>query len=157
MIPVVLCTVPDTGNNVHQCVRRVAFDNDSRKCGSVLGSLLSHTNLTTTCRALYTSATLWLLSFLLTLFSLLKMQLTYFVIAITDQCMYWETATHPSPKLTFCPKRQVTVNVRLGEGYVGSFPETYIDPILSWGSGVWFSLPGLSRCSFRGEANVHFV
>ena len=34
----------------------------------------------------------------------------------------------PSPKPTFCPKWDVSVNVGLGEGYVGSFPETYNDP-----------------------------
>ena len=31
----------------------------------------------------------------------------------------------PSPKPTFCPKWQISVNVGLGEGQVGSFPETY--------------------------------
>ena len=31
-----------TSNNVLMCVRRVAFDNDGHKCGSVLGSLVSH-------------------------------------------------------------------------------------------------------------------
>ena len=33
--------------------------------------------------------------------------------------------TYPSPKPTFCPKWGVSVNVDLGEGWVGSFPETY--------------------------------
>ena len=28
--------------------------------------------------------------------------------------------THPSPNLTFCQKREVSVNVRFGEGWVGS-------------------------------------
>ena len=32
---------------------------------------------------------------------------------------------YPSPKPTFCPKWEVSVNVGLGEGYVGSSPETY--------------------------------
>ena len=32
--------------------------------------------------------------------------------------------TYPSPKPTFCPKWEVSVNVGLGEGWVGSFPET---------------------------------
>ena len=37
---------------------------------------------------------------------------------------------YPSPKLTFCPKWEVHVhvNVGLGEGYMGSFPEMYNDP-----------------------------
>ena len=33
--------------------------------------------------------------------------------------------TYPSPMSTFCPKWEVSVNVGLGEGYVGSFAETY--------------------------------
>ena len=37
--------------------------------------------------------------------------------------------TYPSPNLTFCLKREVSVNVRFLEGSVCSFPETYIDPI----------------------------
>ena len=32
--------------------------------------------------------------------------------------------TYPSPNPTFCPKEEVSVNVDLGEGQVGSFPET---------------------------------
>ena len=36
--------------------------------------------------------------------------------------------TYPSPKPTFCPKGEESVNVGLGEGQVGSFPETYNDP-----------------------------
>ena len=36
--------------------------------------------------------------------------------------------TYPSPRPTFCPKGDVSVNVGLGEGYVGSFQETYNDP-----------------------------
>ena len=36
--------------------------------------------------------------------------------------------TYPSPKRTFCPKWEVRANVRLREGYVVSFPETYIEP-----------------------------
>ena len=33
----------------------------------------------------------------------------------------------PPPKPTFCPKREISVNISLGEGpgKVGSFPETY--------------------------------
>ena len=40
-------------------------------------------------------------------------------------------ATYPSPKSAFCPKREVSVNVDLGEGYSvgGHFPETLIDPV----------------------------
>ena len=38
--------------------------------------------------------------------------------------------TYPSLKPTFCPKLEVpvSVNVGLGDGYVGSFPEMYDDP-----------------------------
>ena len=44
--------------------------------------------------------------------------------------------TYPSPKPTFCPKWEVSVNVGLGEGKVGSFPETYNDS--RWMKGrVW--------------------
>ena len=32
--------------------------------------------------------------------------------------------TYPSPNLKFCPKREVSVNVRFGEGQVGSFQES---------------------------------
>ena len=32
--------------------------------------------------------------------------------------------TYPSPMSAFCPKWEVSVNVGLGEGKVGSFPET---------------------------------
>ena len=35
--------------------------------------------------------------------------------------------TYPSPNLTFCPKREVNVNVSFGDGWVGSFAETFID------------------------------
>ena len=34
-------------------------------------------------------------------------------------------ATYPSPKPLFYPKWEASVNVGLGEGKVGSFPETY--------------------------------
>ena len=37
-------------------------------------------------------------------------------------------ATYPSPKPTFCPIWEVSVDIGLGEGCVGSFPETYNDP-----------------------------
>ena len=36
--------------------------------------------------------------------------------------------TYPSPKSTFCPEREVSVNVGSGEGWMGRFPETFIDP-----------------------------
>ena len=36
--------------------------------------------------------------------------------------------THPSPKPKFCPKWEVSISLGLGEGKVGSFPETYIYP-----------------------------
>ena len=32
--------------------------------------------------------------------------------------------TYPSPKPTFCPKREVSFDDGLGKGLVGSFPET---------------------------------
>ena len=32
--------------------------------------------------------------------------------------------TYPPPPPLFCPKWEVSVNVNLGEGLVGSFPET---------------------------------
>ena len=38
---------------------------------------------------------------------------------------------YPSQNLTFCPKREVSVNVRFEKGQVDSFPETYIDPFCS--------------------------
>ena len=37
--------------------------------------------------------------------------------------------TYPFPKPTFCPKWEASVNVGLGEGKVGSFPETYNDSV----------------------------
>ena len=36
--------------------------------------------------------------------------------------------TYPSPKLTLTPTSHLGQNVGLGEGYVGSFPETHNDP-----------------------------
>ena len=36
--------------------------------------------------------------------------------------------TYPSPKPTFCHKWEVSVDVGLGEGWVGSFPPAYNDP-----------------------------
>ena len=38
-------------------------------------------------------------------------------------------STYPSPKPIFCLKLQVSVEVCLGEGWVGSFPETYNEMI----------------------------
>ena len=35
--------------------------------------------------------------------------------------------TYPSPKPTFYPKKKVSANVSLGQGQVGSLPETYLD------------------------------
>ena len=41
---------------------------------------------------------------------------------LLDQCMFLgKLRTYPFPNLTFCPKREVSVNVRFGEGWVGSF------------------------------------
>ena len=48
----------------------------------------------------------------------------------TAQCDYlrgmsvWETAHYRSAKPIICGKWEVSLNVSLGEGYVGSFPET---------------------------------
>ena len=39
------------------------------------------------------------------------------------------TFTYPSLKLTFCPEWEVSFAVALGEGQVGSFPETYNDTV----------------------------
>ena len=39
--------------------------------------------------------------------------------------------TYSSPKLTFFPKKEVSFNVKLGKGKVGSLPETTIDPLTS--------------------------
>ena len=39
------------------------------------------------------------------------------------------TFTYPSLKPTFCPECEVSVAVGLGEGQVGSFPETYNDTV----------------------------
>ena len=58
--------------------------------------------------------------------------------------------TYSSLKPTFCPKWAVSVNVGLGEGYVGSFPETYNDPqnvraacpLDKLDFFVFFSIPG---------------
>ena len=36
--------------------------------------------------------------------------------------------TYPSPKPTFFPRREVSVNAGLGEGKVRSFSDTYYDP-----------------------------
>ena len=51
---------------------------------------------------------------------------------------YWETLyvsgklpTYPSPKPTVTLTSHLEQNIGLGEGYVGSFPETYNDPILA--------------------------
>ena len=40
-------------------------------------------------------------------------------------------STYPSPKPTFCPRWEVSVNAGLGEGKVDSFPETYDSLLLS--------------------------
>ena len=48
--------------------------------------------------------------------------------AIGSMYVSGKLPTYPSPNVIFCPKQEVSVNVRFGEGWVGSFPETYIDP-----------------------------
>ena len=53
---------------------------------------------------------------------------------------------YPSPKPTFCPKWEVIVNVGLGEGRVGSFPETYYNPKCCY--AVTFF-----RCEKQGSAH----
>ena len=49
-----------------------------------------------------------------------------------DYTNFWtdegKLPTYPSPKPTFCPKWEVSVNAGLGEAWVGSFPERYNDP-----------------------------
>ena len=44
---------------------------------------------------------------------------------LRDRSLYvsGKLPTYPSPTPTFSPKREVDVNVGLGEGEVGSFPE----------------------------------
>ena len=49
---------------------------------------------------------------------------------------------------TFCPKREVSVNVGLGEGQVGSFLETYNDP-------KYFSFSKISLLGQIGEEIRH--
>ena len=43
---------------------------------------------------------------------------------VWDQFRFLETAYLPLPKPSFCPKGDVSVNVSLGEGCIGSFPGT---------------------------------
>ena len=45
-------------------------------------------------------------------------------VTILEECPSEKLPTYPSPKTTICPKWEVSLNVSLGEGYVGSFPET---------------------------------
>ena len=49
-----------------------------------------------------------------------KMQLDKRQLLFEDKYLvdlgFWETPTYPSPKPTFCPKREVSANVGLGEG-----------------------------------------
>ena len=47
--------------------------------------------------------------------------------------MQLDALLDPSPKPTFCPKWEVSVNVGLEEGQVGRFPETYDDPFIPGG------------------------
>ena len=60
--------------------------------------------------------------------------------------------TYPSPKSTFCPKWEVSVNVGLGEGWVGSFSETYNENLcFIWPSILTLSLLCIfQRAFFRG-------
>ena len=53
------------------------------------------------------------------------------------------------PNLKFCPKREVSANVRFREGWVGSFPETYTDP--------WFVLINRISNSFNNLSLSPFV
>ena len=46
--------------------------------------------------------------------------------------------TYPSPNLTLILSSRFGQNVRLGEGWVGNFPETYIDPK----SACYVHMPG---------------
>ena len=45
-------------------------------------------------------------------------------VTILEECLPEKLPTYPSPKPTICPKWEVSLNVSLGEGYVGSFLET---------------------------------
>ena len=46
-----------------------------------------------------------------------------------DQCMFLGNCPPTPPQnLTFTLPPRLGQNVRFGEGWVGSFPETYIDP-----------------------------
>ena len=60
--------------------------------------------------------------------------------------------TYPSPKPTFCPKWEVSVDVGLGEGWVGSFSETYNENLcFIWPSILTLSLLCIfQRAFFRG-------
>ena len=55
--------------------------------------------------------------------------------------VFGKLPTYPSPKSTFCPEREVSVNVGSGEGWKGSFPETLIDPDANWVSGKLLTYP----------------
>ena len=58
--------------------------------------------------------------------------------------------TYPSPKPTFCPKWEVSVNVGLGEGWVGSTPICRSSSVFELDSIVNFV------CSMFSQPNDHF-
>ena len=60
--------------------------------------------------------------------------------------------TYPSPKPIFCPKWEVSVNIGLGEGWLGSFSETYNENLcFIWPSILTLSLLCIfQRAFFRG-------
>ena len=63
--------------------------------------------------------------------------------------------TYLSPKPTFCPKWEVSVNVGLGEGKVGSFPETYNDSV-SFQVDEGPNMEGATHC-FSINQVLHFT
>ena len=63
--------------------------------------------------------------------------------------------TYLSPKPTFCPKWEVSVNVGLGKGKVGSFPETYNDSV-SFQVDEGPNMEGATHC-FSINQVLHFT
>ena len=62
---------------------------------------------------------------------------------------FWETATYPFPSLTVTHSSRFGQNVRFGEGKVGIFLETYIDPI-------YFHIPTTSEVDLKRFASTFF-
>ena len=76
---------------------------------------------------------------------------------MTDSCEFGslyisgKLPTYPSPKPRFCPKWEVSVDVGLGEGKVGSLPETYEDPEF-YGSSIT-----LKMCCRKKHSNLDLL